>query len=1659
MTDNTNSNDHVYIEIPNDDYNDLSNESDDEIILDLSNVDKRKQFFYSIHRRKLIVSELYDKFINDYFLPDHYFSEDILSIITEMNEEEYNTLVKQNKDILSDFIRDIIDHFGFPINKFYLELQQKLKLAIEYISNFTLWTFKNNLTVKEKIYWIAVIEIIKKSELYYIKKIFTFSSYTEKLLNYSCSNLSIKKAIMMNKNYEVLEYFLNENYITNNELFEIDDTGFSLFHLSVIYSVNNMILLFNKNLITEEEFHKKIKNTDFNIFMLACESGSLAGSYIANHNYATKEMYEKEFYLGESCLSVSALHNSKLFSELINSKFFSQDLIKRKNNFGQNLLYYCFQNTDSILILLNNNLLKEEYINECNSVFRILNSIRDNTYIFKKILEFNINENIIIQSLKEIFLSKSFIYLLQSKNCKPSLFKGSNINTDNSKYSLLKYFFTESNLIQHEMYYKNIIENIKNLLDSNMIDDKTFLLSYPFGTIQREEIFKIVIESKYVTETFIKSQMIRINSSVYISTIYKFLVENKKIYPFMFSSTNFIKTICEYSTDIFKEFCKYLTVDIIKNYKIVEYLLENNLIFNFLELIKIKNVVNLLTYKDYYYIIPNYNCLKKVLTNQYLDIDNIIEKKIHDIILEKSLNYNSLTIKLVIDTFFKNNKPNLTNEIFDIFIKSINFGIKHVETLLEFDEFNDSIYYKKDSNNKIFLHYAIEKDLEMVKFFKNIINPEIVNCQDNNGNNCLFHAINKNLEIAHYLIDENLVNELTFSQKENNNYTTFFRVVATDDIKLIEKSLKYINKTIFDTKVKDNRSLFSFVTDSFLKDETLLTLVNSEFFDKESIMFTETIKTEEPHLLDDITIHLLVKLIINERTKTVIRIIKKLDLSDIFYLEDELNNNILILSYKQPELYNYLLNHKYMTQTILEKSNKNNLNILLILSNYIDVDLPGGIQCSDLLLNTFKSKLCRKEFICSNVYSKNIINVTSNINLLTEVLLLVEEKIDKFFIYSAKKNNASFTKNLLYEKNYYVIQKFIKSSLFDYSEFCCKTDFLQEYTDFEIFCALFNTDIDSDKSILNYFIHLITIDKNKVIDNLFLPSKTNNLFSIIIKYSLVNFFRTLLSELYKLNVELKPLLKKYNDLFDLLTSNPIILKIFINSNYFTEDLLLLSDYYNHNGINKIINNLEKEDYEIINLFSNKTILNSEYKYAGDIDNDRISMWFVDNNKEIKEKFKYLINIGFIDKKLIELENNNKDNSLLYYVQKKSYNSINLILDNFYSQNIISHTNYFNKNFLHYVFSDKYLMKKILKKIINKDISSHIYYQKDIYGYTPLHYAIKNNISEEYFSKILDQFTTDEIFNIKDNDGNTLLLYCAEYNRKYLNYFYTHRNFTNKNLILRDNRQNSILYKLIDSKKDLENLFKMFQPSIELLYKYHTDNGSCLIIAAKDYTDTFKFLLDNYDYIPLKILEARNEQFYTILHTVCHYNVESFKYLIEKYPNIDFLSEIYTNSFIDNPFIYACKYNPEIINYICSSKISGFLYEYLLITEKSTDKEAYLIAFESQPLAIIYLIKSGLSLSGILNKPYSSGYTILNHITIGNPEIKTLNDFISLEYANNINEETENDNLLCDICMNFKKKIQFIGGECQHITCVACAIRVKKCPLCREIIDDKKVVSL
>lgn len=516
---------------------------------------------------------------------------------------------------------------------------------------------------------------------------------------------------------------------------------------------------------------------------------------------------------------------------------------------------------------------------------------------------------------------------------------------------------------------------------------------------------------------------------------------------------------------------------------------------------------------------------------------------------------------------------------------------------------------------------------------------------------------------------------------------------------------------------------------------------------------------------------------------------------------------------------------------------------------------------------------------------------------------------------------------------------------------------------------------------------------------------------------------------------------------DSMQRNPLMNAVYVSyeifitlaeSKYFNPMMYDHVDDYGHNvAIYAISSSLDITKYLAESQYWDKM------KYHQDIDNDFILL-FSYRNPEIT---KYLLESDKVDDKMICMTNRMGMNlSHMYCLkgeEKYGTESMQLLLESgryteelFLSQDVIGCTP------LHTACEHSAKSAELLIK--SEFMSNKVMVVKANSGLNVAMLSVKfnNAITDLLFDL---GYLTNVVLAQKDTSLVTTMMYIGRYSPKLLEKVLGSEHFEKHMLYQRDKKNRTLL--MYCCRYNAASVKYLVEHGIDnsMMFNGHMDYGSALITAARYQPLALKYMLQ-YQNINYKVLNA-NEKGMNFINTGCRYNADSVKYAIES--NYD-LEHFFSG--LTKVLIYACRYQPDAVSHILESKYASAKMLKTIKDGRTCIEEAY----DFQPKALVHLIKSEYGDDKNLNREDEIGYRLMNKIRSNYPNIRKLEDVTKInltDYTNDIAEE--DDPMICEICCNYKTKIVF--NPCCHTSCVGCAFKMRKCHICRKMIEDKKPI--
>jgi hypothetical protein len=369
---------------------------------------------------------------------------------------------------------------------------------------------------------------------------------------------------------------------------------------------------------------------------------------------------------------------------------------------------------------------------------------------------------------------------------------------------------------------------------------------------------------------------------------------------------------------------------------------------------------------------------------------------------------------------------------------------------------------------------------------------------------------------------------------------------------------------------------------------------------------------------------------------------------------------------------------------------------------------------------------------------------------------------------------------------------------------------------------------------------------------------------------------------------------------------------------------------------------------------------------------------------------------------------------------------------------------------------------------------------DVINYDFLLKIIINSKSDITLKKFLDRLINNTIFNKLfnevDNENVSLIIHLAKYRPSIFKAYYGGTLVSKLVEILGNINMNNETYlmNLIKYSDDVSIMFvinKLFQSNLIKLNMTYVDNnsGSILTYLIKYSKNISKIIIKNnfikdilydlsyiYDTVsniinPFSNTNSEKNVRLNLLQIAALYDVEVLRFLINNLnrKRLQYLIKekiIFEDKEFNLLSLAICN-NPEAVQEILSHNLCDDTY--IQETEKlfSNFEEVS----DIQPGSFYYLQSSSKTSKRIkLNMDYHYyGYNYKNKITPNN--INKVTHYILDK------QETGSGENLCEICMNYKKKV--VLTKCSHKVCIVCALKTKNCQTCRAECDEKDKILI
>jgi ankyrin repeat protein len=1392
--------------------------------------------------------------------------------------------------------------------------------------------------------------------------------------------------------------------------------------------------IFNTNVV-KYIFHNIGKDIIYqnSLFLYSCMLNATIAKMILEDENMTVEYFNVLDENGVTCLMHSLIHNPQIFLDLVESPYCNRGIFNFSHETYYDILTLAIKYRHSFVdyILDSKHLQRKMTLLKPN----ILIEACSNLPIFTKILPSSLYLLKDINVINEIayYSNDAFRYLLDNeyitttellgidyRKISPILFGVLyNFNVFISIYAskiwshdflrvthkdtnknITMYLLESHNDVKlrfvTEIYYKGYIDNeMLNVEDLNNFNTFWYFCKY------LSEIAIDIIEVRHDTLTLSDEMIKKICFNITNKKIIKKLIKYEYITTELLNSFDSI-----YMNNFFMEMCC------------------SN--FEFINLIMDKNLVNQQTF-DRVNIMDD-NCLLLLLNNTKTTIE---------------------TIKKVINSPFMNahilNQKNKEDEFPFLLICRLNYHYMNLITnSVHFDL--SLLNLTQEDWAKCFTFACKSGDLNLIQIIcdNELFTEFMFRLRDELYFPYIVYAILNNINVAKYVFNHKLCTSATLNEIHNK---ILLKKKNTCELTKIMLDSPYCDlETLLYLDHNNNNSLGFSIKENNI--ELVNQIITSEFFTPELFTF---------HCLNQITTIEIIDIILNSPHFT----------SNILFLQNDQKVTIL---------EQYFLDNKHNILVHIIKSNKCTLDILTYkMSNkkclLLDMFIYGNNVCDAIIskeIITADKLLLRDEFgntflhiACGTIYTAESYNMTiegyeTNFK---DILVNIKKYIncDKFsqelfeaqncngdtFLHTNPrivrialdskyctsklltiKNNKDITlfSKLCYLHNDY-LKFFIQHKLFDINYLYDKMGITHKLTCFSHLCIS-----DNDSGVIDCILNLKDFD-DSIINHIDEYSYTPLSYCILMK-NIKN-----LNKLLKSKYDLTPSFDNtYKDSRNLLMLAALIqydvLDIIIRSKYMKKEMFLVSDKYRHNAVIYAFN----KDVDSVKIITESEYWSDELKYFMDIDNDFL-MIYPHTRPDIVE---YLIKNDKCDTQMISMVNNYGKTCLHYYAKHNHLSLYHLITSFYNLTNIINYQDNDGNTPLH--VACQYNINSVNEIVKSYYLTSGLISKQNKKGRNALMVAMKYNpkYNCSTFLKLID----DEIILPQcDKKGNTLLFYAARYNLKILIKLLKMEH-CNKILLGKCNNKNMTCY-MYASKYNgdaLKYLLKHPDTSNNFLYCTHMDYGSCLTIAAQHQPIAVKHVLD-WKPLEWKVCNTvQNKENFLVI--ACMYQPDAVKYAIES--SID-LTDLFDNLSKNPTLSIACRYQPEAVKYILESKYCN-----TDVVLKSINE-----AYECQPKALLYILKSKYMHNDYLNIEDDRGYRLIYRIRSVFDEVTTIKDLEKINLTKYHNELAKKSEPYCNICYTYKQVVLFI--PCYHMSCISCAFKLRRCHICRKIIDGRQII--
>lgn len=1135
-----------------------------------------------------------------------------------------------------------------------------------------------------------------------------------------------------------------------------------------------------------------------------------------------------------------------------------------------------------------------------------------------------------------------------------------------------------------------------------------------------------------------------INNKEFSDIFIKIITKNNNWFVWNFSGRHMYKT----------EELKNVTIDIINNKKIKG----SNLLINKDQIDPIIYYSDFVTEHDFFnnflssdtnVILDIFKLLNMSIIKKLVSFDNFDWKIVYDTFVDITKNINDLVPIEKYEEFLNWLYEKLEqSEIYEKFIAHVTFN-EHIKLLVYYNADNNIVFTK-------YLLFLISKKIITIKlyneFYYKFVNYLIIYATSNfiKHKSCIICECILNLttdELCCFFgIDEcNIANEYDNYENDSDNSSIGYYIQTVGYLLNLDTRLNFekrlfveftdfwknkkfelfVNNKIGFLKQFNNLIKYNFIDSELIQSIFLIIDSCDKLSDLENELIEHCIKYNSLNAIANVNENNELNNTLTQDNNEEINDIPVIpipdsesDESDYEDGDEESKNDILPISKNTTKSNKIILiNLLHSTlRTILDNfdiselfsetlfgesklktfvfSSKENLKILLQKLVSLSVDELNKFVCDcKTESNNFTEELVtyvekKPEFICKELL--DLLCKYQNLELITENLIKI------YFEFNKLEQNV----NLFDE---YIVMSINKNNLIH-----CEEQIIKHYPHTVLYFPKFEEllkilNLDTIIMLLKYKMY----DISEYHQDLILHYVCNNFVEIDLMLVLENIF-----------IGSNFLFEKLETLIKLINCDITILKNLISLNKFPRDILLLEDSDKNYllslvPVSNISNSVAKLFIELLTpsdlIQTNKRgnfkifnfLIDPYIKYI--INRSDIVILF--NDKQIGQIiFEELIKLtilkqcdSFLDfNKMLFTLPNNAFNSR--YVDTHSNNFYMCILETFMKE-------FISVELITDTFIEQYCNS------VNDVEDTNILLHKNINGNNLLFLSVH---FDRLFRKILklyiDKFGND--CTIESNNNNeTLLMYIIKHNIQLMYLILDNNAFDKNNSYVYVNTGSILTHAIIHQKdvdifNDLLNWNKIANNTIDTIQQiqlFDWNSGKvtrvhiCVVTLACIFNkDMFKILIDSKKInITKHILQIKTKS-YDIFEVAYLYSPDSFQFLLgSEYVYNKFPNERHKNFFIE----YANIQPGSWYNFVLSKYYSVANY---------SNNEIWKLHWAIRPTEIVN-----------------------SHIA---------------KYIQTKNEHTSKPEEICEICLNYKKKIMF--GCLRHITCVTCAYKSEKCPICK-----------